>query len=117
MTSVFGDCGGRVKDGVTSRRSHCKTLATQNLRERIRTSNTSGQPGRRRWLGLDPVNPSDRLGIRLNGANRLAIDIEDGEGETEVLRVEVEVAEKRIVPSAGRHCRIGPKGIEVGNVG
>jgi len=117
MAGVLSDRAGSVKDGITSSGSNSKTLATQNLRKRVRTGDASGQSGWRRWFGFDPIDPADRFGIRGDWANWLTIDIEDGEGETEVLRVEMEVAKNRVVPGAGRVCWIRPQRIVVGNVG
>jgi hypothetical protein len=118
VAGILRDCGRSVEDGVTLSRSNSKTLATQNLCERVGTSDTPGQLGGRAWLGLEPINPTDSLGSFVGRwAHRLAVDVEDRERETEMLGVEMEVAESRVVPRAGGVGWVGPQTVVVGNVG
>ena len=102
----------RVEDAVTHTRGNVKGLATDDLGDDVFAA-SSREFGRRCCCLLGPVVPVlPATGCRRRGrADWLAVDIKDGESETEQLRVEVKVAEDWLVP-----CTVALSGSRPGRV-
>lgn len=99
VSGVLGNQTCRVIDDVTCCWGNGKTLAADDLCDWI-----VGPPPAhlRRVCGLwySPVNPASNCWWRGSWTDRLAVDVKYSEGETEVLRVEVEVTKDWVVPGA-----------------
>jgi len=109
VTDRLADQRGGVEDGKTFFGGDSDTLATQNFCKRIGARDTSRQLGWRVGLGLEPIDPADSLGFLSGRTNWLTVDVEDSERETEMLRVEVEVTQNRIVPGTSGVSWIRPQ--------